>query len=212
MSDHFPANHGFAFLSSGSYLKVPARASAPTKPAAVAGIAWDGCVTNRPGARFGPMAIRRASQMLCDGIHPHFDASPYELLCDAGDAVQGAITFDPIAYDERLGQGAAATSTDQDRRATAQAVYGLGGVSLLDVTSDGAIQGTPAPDCTTPTPTATATPPVTPSVSPTAELAETGAGDSLTIASSRAAVPALTHGRTTCSASASTLSAAAILP
>ena len=105
-----------------------------------------------------------------------------QLLCDAGDAVQGAITFDPIAYDERLGQGAAATSTDQDRRATAQAVYGLGGVSLLDVTSDGAIQGTPAPDCTTPTPTATATPPVTPSVSPTAELAETGAGDSLTIA------------------------------
>ncbi|MBK6637017.1 MAG: agmatinase [Rhodocyclaceae bacterium] len=85
MSDHFPANHGFAFLSSGSYLKVPARASAPTKPAAVAGIAWDGCVTNRPGARFGPMAIRRASQMLCDGIHPHFDVSPYELLCDAGD-------------------------------------------------------------------------------------------------------------------------------
>ncbi len=103
-----------------------------------------------------------------------------QLLCDAGDAVQGAITFDPIAYDERLGQGAAATSTDQDRRATAQAVYGLGGVSLLDVTSDGAIQGTPALDCTTPTPTAT--PPVTPSVSPTAELAETGAGDSLTIA------------------------------
>lgn len=37
-------------------------------------------------------------------------------------------------------------------------------------------------------------------------------GDSLRIASSRAAVPALTHGRTTCSASASTLSAAAILP
>jgi hypothetical protein len=40
------------------------------QPFAVAGIAWDGSVTNRPGARFGPRAIREASHMLCDGIAP----------------------------------------------------------------------------------------------------------------------------------------------
>lgn len=80
----FPPTHGFAFLSAETFLKAPARAAVP-RPFCVAGIAWDGCVTNRPGARFGPSAIRRASHMLCDGIHPHFDASPYELLCDAGD-------------------------------------------------------------------------------------------------------------------------------
>lgn len=51
----------------------------------MAGIAWDGSVTNRPGARFGPAAIRRASQMLCDGEHPYFDVSPVGHLCDAGD-------------------------------------------------------------------------------------------------------------------------------
>ena len=73
----------FAFLSNNSFLKAPA-AAAPA-PFAVAGVAWDGAVTNRPGARFGPRAIRTASHMLCDAIHPHFDVSPLGLLVDAGD-------------------------------------------------------------------------------------------------------------------------------
>lgn len=73
----------FPFLSNTSFLKtVPASA---TTPYAVAGIAWDGSVTNRPGARFGPRAIREASHMLCDAIHPHFDVAPADLLGDAGD-------------------------------------------------------------------------------------------------------------------------------
>jgi agmatinase len=42
-------------------------------------------VTNRPGARFGPEAIRRASQMLCDAVHPVFDISPIEVMTDLGD-------------------------------------------------------------------------------------------------------------------------------
>jgi agmatinase len=54
-------------------------------PYAVAGIAWDGATTNRPGARFGPRAVRQASHMLCDGIHPHFEVSPIGQLGDAGD-------------------------------------------------------------------------------------------------------------------------------
>jgi agmatinase len=54
-------------------------------PYAVAGIAWDGSTTNRPGARFGPRAVRMASQMLCDAIHPLFDVSPLGRLGDAGD-------------------------------------------------------------------------------------------------------------------------------
>ena len=73
----------FAFLSNNSFLK--AAAAAPNTPYAVAGVAWDGSVTNRPGARFGPRAIRTASHMLCDAIHPHFDVSPLGLLGDAGD-------------------------------------------------------------------------------------------------------------------------------
>jgi agmatinase len=55
------------------------------QPFAVAGVPYDGVVTNRPGARFGPQAIRSASLMLCDGIHPVFDVSPLEHLGDALD-------------------------------------------------------------------------------------------------------------------------------
>ena len=73
----------FAFLSDTAFMKV-ARHDAQA-PYAIAGIAWDGSVTNRPGARFGPRAIRQASHMLCDGIHPHFDTTPDGLLTDVGD-------------------------------------------------------------------------------------------------------------------------------
>jgi len=75
--------NSFAYLSNNAFMKVP-----PAKagiPFAVAGIGWDGSVTNRPGARFGPRAIREASHMLCDGIHPHFNVSPEGVLGDAGD-------------------------------------------------------------------------------------------------------------------------------
>ena len=51
---------------------------------AFAGVPFDGAVTNRPGARYGPLAIRQASQMLCDAIHPGFDLSPIAKLGDAG--------------------------------------------------------------------------------------------------------------------------------
>jgi agmatinase len=54
-------------------------------PLAICGVPWDGSVTNRPGARFGPQEIRRASLMLVDGIHPEFDVSPLAHLGDAGD-------------------------------------------------------------------------------------------------------------------------------
>jgi agmatinase len=72
----------FPFHSSAAFLNAPGDA---TRRYAVAGIAWDGATTNRPGARFGPEAIRRASHMLCDGIHPHFDTTPVDVLCDVGD-------------------------------------------------------------------------------------------------------------------------------
>jgi agmatinase len=41
-----------------------------TSPICVAGIPFDLGTTNRPGARFGPSAIRQASRMLVDGDHP----------------------------------------------------------------------------------------------------------------------------------------------
>ncbi|MBB1075337.1 agmatinase [Rhodoferax sp. 4810] len=57
------------------------------QPFAVVGVPFDGAVTNRPGARFGPQAIRAASLMLCDGIHPHFNVTPLGHLGDGFDMV-----------------------------------------------------------------------------------------------------------------------------
>nr|WP_321984240.1 agmatinase [uncultured Lichenicoccus sp.] len=52
----------------------------------VAGIPLDIGVTNRPGARFGPQAIRHASRMLVDGAHPQSWVDPATLsLSDIGD-------------------------------------------------------------------------------------------------------------------------------
>ena len=72
----------FAYLSDQRFLRAAPAADARF---AVAGIAWDGSTTNRPGARFGPRAIRSASHMLCDATHPLFDTSPIGQLADLGD-------------------------------------------------------------------------------------------------------------------------------
>ena len=74
----------FAFLSASTFLKCP---PATNQRFAVAGVAWDGATTNRPGARLGPRAIREASHMLCDGTHPLFDCDLAGVLGDAGDLV-----------------------------------------------------------------------------------------------------------------------------
>ena len=73
----------FAYASnSNRFLAAPELAA---QPFAVVGVPFDGAVTHRPGARFGPQAIRAASLMLCDGIHPYFDVTPLGQLGDGGD-------------------------------------------------------------------------------------------------------------------------------
>lgn len=73
----------FAYLSQATFLRCPPLDG--SHHFGVAGVAWDGAVTNRPGARFGPRAIRAASHMLCEGTHPHFDVVLDGMLGDAGD-------------------------------------------------------------------------------------------------------------------------------
>jgi agmatinase len=52
----------------------------------VAGIPYDLGTSNRPGARFGPAAIRQASRMLLDGDHPAHWSDPSKLdISDIGD-------------------------------------------------------------------------------------------------------------------------------
>jgi agmatinase len=73
----------FAYaMHSNRFLAAPELAQ---QPFAVVGVPFDGAVTHRPGARFGPQEIRRASLMLCDGLHPYFEVSPLGHLGDAHD-------------------------------------------------------------------------------------------------------------------------------
>ena len=73
----------FAYAAQTSrFLAAPELAA---QPFALVGVPFDGAVTNRPGARFGPQAIRSASLMLCDGIHPYFNVTPLGFLGDGYD-------------------------------------------------------------------------------------------------------------------------------
>ena len=58
----------------------------PAAAICVAGIPFDLGTSNRPGARFGPAAIRQASRMLVDGDHPIARSAPAgEDIADIGD-------------------------------------------------------------------------------------------------------------------------------
>ena len=60
--------------------------SGPAAEICIAGIPFDLGTSNRPGARFGPAAIRQASRMLVDGDHPANGVDPAKLdLADIGD-------------------------------------------------------------------------------------------------------------------------------
>lgn len=96
---HFP----YA-MNGGRFLAAPPLAG---QALAVVGVPFDGAVTNRPGARFGPQEIRRASLMLCDGEHPHFNLSPLGLMGDAGDMLLPNAS--PLAEVRAMIQSQAAT-------------------------------------------------------------------------------------------------------
>ena len=67
---------------------------------AILGIPFDSGTSYRPGARFGPQAIRQASRHLRTQYHPAYDTEPFAELqvADAGD-----ITFNPFNIEEEVG-------------------------------------------------------------------------------------------------------------
>jgi agmatinase len=82
------SEHQFAYLTSTThpgFLNAPPLEARPDAGVVIAGIGWDGATTNRPGARLGPFAIRRASHMLGDAWHPLFHVTPSASIADVGD-------------------------------------------------------------------------------------------------------------------------------
>jgi len=83
----FPYSSNSTFMRARTGVLREVHSGGTSATLGIAGLPWDGSVTNRSGARHGPAAIRHASHMLCDGVHPYFDVSPLNHLEDHGDLV-----------------------------------------------------------------------------------------------------------------------------
>ena len=75
------------FAGSATFARLPRIDEVSSFDVALLGAPFDGGVSFRPGARFGPSAIRQASRHLRPAYNPAQDVSPYGVLqaVDAGD-------------------------------------------------------------------------------------------------------------------------------
>ncbi|MDT7799915.1 MAG: guanidinobutyrase / D-arginase [Actinomycetota bacterium] len=80
-SSRIPRYAGFA-----TFARLPRIDQVPHADVAVVGVPFDSGVSYRPGARFGPAAVREASRLLRP-YHPELDVSPFAEMqvVDAGD-------------------------------------------------------------------------------------------------------------------------------
>ncbi len=89
------------FAGAGSFARLPDIDRVGDYDVAVLGVPFDGGTSYRPGARFGPMAVRQASRHLRPGHHVELDISPFAAIqvVDAGD-----VPVTPFSIDEAVQQ------------------------------------------------------------------------------------------------------------
>src|SRR5919107_789274 len=89
------------YAGAATFARLPDVAAVSRFDVAVLGAPFDGGVSYRPGARFGPSGIRQASRHLRPAYNPVQDVSPYQVLqaVDAGD-----IPCNPFEIDAALDQ------------------------------------------------------------------------------------------------------------
>ena len=94
---------------------------------AILGIPFDSGTSYRPGARFGPQAIRQASRHLRTNFHPAYDTEPFKTLqvADAGD-----VACNPYNIEEAIGQIESAAA---DLYQKAPVIVSLGGDHTIAV-------------------------------------------------------------------------------
>jgi agmatinase len=75
------------YAGSSTFVRLPELRDVERCDVAILGAPFDGGVSFRPGARFGPMAVRQASRAIRPQYHPEFDVQPFANLqfADAGD-------------------------------------------------------------------------------------------------------------------------------
>ena len=89
------------FAGSGTFLRLPEIDRVGDYDVAILGAPFDTGTSYRPGARFGPMAVRQASRHLRTAYHVELDTSPFDVMqvVDAGD-----VPVTPYSIDTALGQ------------------------------------------------------------------------------------------------------------
>jgi len=89
------------FAGPSTFARLPELRDVERCDVAFVGIPFDAGTSYRPGARFGPQAIRQASRHLRTQFHPAYDAEPFaeQQAADAGD-----IACNPFIIDEAIEQ------------------------------------------------------------------------------------------------------------
>ncbi len=89
------------FAGSGAFARLPEIDRVPDYDVAILGAPFDNGTSYRPGARFGPMAVRQASRHLRPGHHVELDCSPFSAIqvVDAGD-----VPVTPFSIDTAMRQ------------------------------------------------------------------------------------------------------------
>ncbi|NVN00762.1 agmatinase [Arthrobacter sp. SDTb3-6] len=92
MTSHKPVGPADAttvprFAGLATFAKLPQIEQVPDYDIAIVGVPFDGGTSYRPGARFGPAAVREASRLLRPGYHVELDVEPVNeaQVVDAGD-------------------------------------------------------------------------------------------------------------------------------
>ncbi|MCD6021059.1 MAG: agmatinase [Actinomycetia bacterium] len=108
------------FAGPATFARLPRREDVHACDVAILGIPFDSGVTYRPGARFGPQAVRSASRLL-RSYHPALDVKPFaeQQVVDAGD-----IACNPFDIAEAIAQIEAGAEEALD---TASALLSIGG-------------------------------------------------------------------------------------
>lgn len=89
------------YAGPSTFCRLPELRDIPYCDIAILGIPFDSGTSYRPGARFGPQAIRQASRHLRTNFHPAYDTEPFKELqvADAGD-----VACNPYHIDEAISQ------------------------------------------------------------------------------------------------------------
>ncbi|MGH3275828.1 MAG: agmatinase [Streptosporangiaceae bacterium] len=89
------------FAGSGSFARLPEIDRVSDYDVAILGVPFDNGTSYRPGARFGPMAVRQASRHLRPGHHVELGTTPFSEIqvVDAGD-----VPVTPFSIDAAMAQ------------------------------------------------------------------------------------------------------------